>query len=126
VPCPYNIFWVGTRHCRLLYIIPVQPELILKVRNRCLKSKLFRHLFLPSSFFLLPSSFFLLPSSFFLLTKTALNVISRTRIACRSKNPACRPEFYHPADAAFISIKKCRVVRNPSRLLHIVRYNHHS
>ena len=27
---PTMLFWVGTRHCRLLYIIPAQPELILQ------------------------------------------------------------------------------------------------
>ncbi len=28
VPCPYKSSGVGTRHCRVLYIIPAQPELI--------------------------------------------------------------------------------------------------
>jgi len=27
---PTMLFWVGTWHCRLLYIIPAQPELILQ------------------------------------------------------------------------------------------------
>ncbi len=31
---PTVLFWVGTRHCRLLYIIPAQPDLILPMAFR--------------------------------------------------------------------------------------------
>jgi hypothetical protein len=31
MPFPYKIILVGKRHCRVLYIIPVQPELILDI-----------------------------------------------------------------------------------------------
>jgi hypothetical protein len=34
---PTILLWVGTRHCRLLYIIPVLPELI-SLKNPCIRA----------------------------------------------------------------------------------------